>query len=145
MTRNWPQLRVYPAHRRKPTQHLRQQWVGNWRNISTYTRDCKPLLLRKPLAAKPDSQSSVTRTHMVEDRLNSPKLSSDTHMHIRNRLMQKKKIHQEVILTGSIFSVSKMKAEVSLKKHISSWQCEARDEVGEIIWKQEDGKQSYAP
>lgn len=82
---------------------------------------------------------------MVEDRLNSPKLSSDTHMHIHNRLMQKKKIHREMILIGSIFSVSKMKAEVSLKKHMSSWQCEARDEVGEIIWKQEDGKQSYAP
>lgn len=106
-------------------------------------RACKPLLLRKPLAAKPDSQSSITRTHMVEDRLNSHKLSSDTHMHIHNRLMQKK--NREVILIGSTFSVSKMKAEISLKKYISSWQCEARDEVREIIWKQEDGKQSYAP
>lgn len=65
-------------------------------------------------------------------------------MHIHNRLMQKEK-NREVILIGSTFSVSKMKAEISLKKHISSWQCEARDEVREIIWKQENGKQSYAP
>jgi hypothetical protein len=35
----------------------------------------------KKIAAKPDNLSSILRAHTVEERINSPKMSSDLHIH----------------------------------------------------------------